>query len=51
MAPFVEMCREMLEMRYLWNTPVELDREHGAAGRVIERREVASTMKGCGQHS
>lgn len=24
-APFVEMCREMLEMRYLWNTPVELD--------------------------
>jgi nucleoside-diphosphate-sugar epimerase len=24
-APFVEVCREMLEMRYLWNTPVELD--------------------------
>jgi nucleoside-diphosphate-sugar epimerase len=24
-APLVEMCREMLEMRYLWNTPVELD--------------------------
>jgi len=24
-APFVEMCREMLEMRYLWKTPVELD--------------------------
>jgi nucleoside-diphosphate-sugar epimerase len=24
-APFVEMCREMLEMRYLWNTSVELD--------------------------
>ena len=24
-APFVEVCREMLEMRYLWNAPVELD--------------------------
>jgi nucleoside-diphosphate-sugar epimerase len=24
-APFVEVCREMLEMRYLWNTPAELD--------------------------
>ncbi|MGH8300483.1 MAG: hypothetical protein ACRET5_03350, partial [Steroidobacteraceae bacterium] len=24
-APFVEVCREMLEMRYLWNIPVELD--------------------------
>ena len=24
-APFVEVFRETLEMRYLWNTPVELD--------------------------
>lgn len=24
-APFVEVCREMLEMRYLWNVPIELD--------------------------
>ncbi len=24
-APFVEMCREMLEMRYLWDVPAELD--------------------------
>jgi nucleoside-diphosphate-sugar epimerase len=24
-APFVEVCREMLEMRYLWNTAAELD--------------------------
>jgi len=24
-APFVEMCREMLEMRYLWNVRAELD--------------------------
>lgn len=24
-APFVELCREMQEMRYLWNTPLELD--------------------------
>lgn len=24
-APFVEMCREMLEMRYLWNASLELD--------------------------
>jgi nucleoside-diphosphate-sugar epimerase len=24
-APFAEVCREMLEMRYLWNVPVELD--------------------------
>jgi nucleoside-diphosphate-sugar epimerase len=24
-SPFVEMCREMLEMRYLWNVPAELD--------------------------
>lgn len=24
-APFVEVCREMLEMRYLWKVPVELD--------------------------
>ena len=24
-APFVEVYRETLEMRYLWNTPVELD--------------------------
>jgi nucleoside-diphosphate-sugar epimerase len=24
-APFVEVCREMLEMRYLWHVPAELD--------------------------
>ena len=24
-SPFVEVCREMLEMRYLWNVPAELD--------------------------
>jgi nucleoside-diphosphate-sugar epimerase len=24
-APFVEVCREMLEMRYLWSVPVDLD--------------------------
>jgi len=24
-APLVELCDEMLEMRYLWNTPIELD--------------------------
>ena len=24
-SPFVEMCREMLEMRYLWRVPAELD--------------------------
>jgi nucleoside-diphosphate-sugar epimerase len=24
-APFVEVCREMLEMRYLWRVPAELD--------------------------
>ena len=24
-APFVEVCREMVEMRYLWRVPVELD--------------------------
>jgi len=24
-SPFVEVCREMLEMRYLWKTPAELD--------------------------
>jgi nucleoside-diphosphate-sugar epimerase len=24
-APFVAVCREMLEMRYLWNHPIELD--------------------------
>lgn len=24
-APFVEVCREMLEMRYLWKVPAELD--------------------------
>lgn len=25
LAPFVETCREMTEMRYLWNVPLELD--------------------------
>jgi nucleoside-diphosphate-sugar epimerase len=24
-SPFVEVCREMLEMRYLWNVPAQLD--------------------------
>jgi nucleoside-diphosphate-sugar epimerase len=24
-SPFVELCREMLEMRYLWNVPAQLD--------------------------
>ena len=24
-APFVEVCREMVEMRYLWRVPIELD--------------------------
>jgi nucleoside-diphosphate-sugar epimerase len=26
-SPFIEVCREMLEMRYLWNVPLQLDND------------------------
>jgi nucleoside-diphosphate-sugar epimerase len=50
-APFVEVCREMLEMRYLWKQPLELDNSTlvaaiGAEPRTSLDEAVAATLRG-----
>jgi nucleoside-diphosphate-sugar epimerase len=51
-APFVEVCREMLEMRYLWRAPMELDNSklraalgsepHTPLGEAVQRTIAAA---------
>jgi len=50
-APFVEVCREMLEMRYLWNQPLRLDNSKltaaiGAEPHTPLDDAVAATLRG-----
>jgi nucleoside-diphosphate-sugar epimerase len=50
-APFVEVCREMLEMRYLWKRPLRLDNRKlvaaiGAEPHTPLDEAVAATFRG-----
>jgi nucleoside-diphosphate-sugar epimerase len=50
-APFVNACHEMLEMRYLWRVPLQLDnsklRAHiGAETHTSLRHALAATLDG-----
>jgi len=50
-APFVEVCREMLEMRYLWKQPLRLDNSKlvatiGAEPHTPFDEAVAVTLRG-----
>jgi len=50
-APFVEVCREMLEMRYLWKQPLRLDNRKlvaaiGAEPHTPLDQAVAATFRG-----
>ncbi|MFZ5783574.1 MAG: NAD-dependent epimerase/dehydratase family protein [Pseudomonadota bacterium] len=52
-APFVPLCRELAEMRYLWRTPVRLDNRRLAAFLGVEPRTclddaVRATLQGMG---
>ncbi len=52
-APFVELCKEMLEMRNLWNTAIELDNAKlrariGNEPQTPLADAIADTLIGCG---